>query len=256
MGDLLKSKEHQGYWYALLSGLLLFLAFPEINLYPLAWIALVPFLVFLYDSDKHTAFRSGFLLGVVYFFGTIYWIYHSINKYGSIPLVPSLFIVLLLCLYLSLYPALFAYLYSSCTRKAVVPSTFVAPVLWTTLEFLRSYALSGFPWSSLGYSQYKFLPLIQVADLTGVYGISFLVVAVNGALTDVLLRKRRQVDKPLASLLPIYSGFAALGLALIITFAYGFYRLYQTRPGHAVRVAVVQGNIEQDKKWDPTNRKS
>ncbi len=251
MYDLLKSKEHRGYWYALLSGVLLFLAFPEINLYPLAWIALVPFLVFLYDSDKHTAFRAGFLLGIIYFFGTIYWIYHSINKYGSIPLVPSLFIVMLLCLYLSLYPALFAYLYSSCTRKAVIPATFVAPVLWTALEFLRSYALSGFPWSSLGYSQYKFLPLIQVADLTGVYGISFLIVAVNGALTDILLSKRRQVDKPLASLLPIYSSYAVLGLALVLTFAYGFYRLYQTRPGHAVRISVVQGDIEQDKKWDP-----
>lgn len=242
---------NKGYGYAFLSGLMLVLSFPDINFYPFAWIALVPFMVFLYDSDRKTAFRSGLFLGIVYFFGTVYWIYHSMNKYGSIPLVPSLVLVLLLCLYLSLYTAVFSYLYASYTRRTDLPSLFVAPVLWTALEFLRSYALTGFPWSSLGYSQFKFLPLIQIADVTGVYGITFLVMAVNGALTDVLLFKRRQAERPLASVLPTMIGFAFVGLAIVFSLAYGFYRLYQSRPGHPVKVAVVQGNIEQDKKWDP-----
>ena len=246
-----KKMLNQGYGYALLSGLLLFLSFPEINLYPLAWIAFVPILYSLSVHEKVSPFKNGFLMGVVYFFGTTYWIYNSLNKYGGIPLVPSLLIILLLCMYLSLYPAFFAYFYSSYTRRTDLPSMFIAPVFWTTLEFIRSYALSGFPWSSIGYSQYKFLPIIQIADLTGVYGISFLVLAVNGALTDALLFKRRQKERPLASILPTFSGFVLLGIFLVGSLGYGFFKMYQHRAGHTVKVAVVQGNIEQDKKWDP-----
>lgn len=239
-----------------MSGLLLAASFPGANFYLLAWVALVPYFVILYESDRQSAFKAGLLLGVVYFFGTIYWIYHSINKYGSISFVPSLLLVLLLCIYLSLYTAVFSYLYNSYTRKTNLPAVFVAPVLWTTLEFIRSYALTGFPWSSLGYSQYKFLPLIQIADITGIYGVSFLIVAFNGAIADILLLKRRYAERPLASFLPSVSGVAIVGIAILTTFIYGFYRLYQNRDGQNIKVAVVQGNIEQDKKWVPVYQKS
>ncbi|MBI3592638.1 MAG: apolipoprotein N-acyltransferase [Nitrospirae bacterium] len=250
--NILKARFEQAYGPAILSGLLLFLSFPKIDFYPFAWIALVPLLLFLYDKDKRTAFKAGFFTGIVYFFGTTYWIYHSINKYGSIPLAPSLFLVFLLCVYLSLYPALFAYLYSANIKRTTMPSMFVAPILWTTLEFIRSYALSGFPWSSLGYSQYKLLPVIQIADITGVYGISFLIVAVNGALADIFLLNRRHTERPLSSFLPTISGFVILFCLIVATLSYGIYRLHEQRGGHYIKVAVVQGNIEQDKKWDPS----
>jgi apolipoprotein N-acyltransferase len=239
------------YGPAFLTGLLLFLSFPKIDLYMFAWVALTPLLIFLYDLKKKEAFKAGFLAGAVYFFGTTYWIYHSLHYYGSIPLVPSLFLVLLLSLYLSLYPALFSYFYSSLIRKTDFPALFIAPVLWTTLEFVRSYALTGFPWSSLGYSQYKFLHAIQIADLTGVYGVSFLIVAINGAVADIFLLKKRKLDRPLYSLIPTAAGFISLLIIIIATFSYGFYRLYSERGGTQIRAAVVQGNIEQDKKWDP-----
>ncbi len=173
------AKFNRFYGPAILSGLLLVLSFPKIDFYLLAWVALIPLLVFIYNKDKKTAFKAGLVFGIVYFFGTTYWIYYSLNEYGSIPLVPSLLIVLLLCLYLSLYPALFSFLYASYIRKTDMPVMLVAPVFWTVLEFIRSYALTGFPWSSLGYSQYTFLAFIQAADITGVYGISLLLVAIN-----------------------------------------------------------------------------
>lgn len=239
------------YWLPLLSGLLLFLSFPKIDFYLFAFAGLVPLLYFLYGKDLKTAFKGGFVFGLVYFFGTTYWIYHSINKYGSIPFVPSLLLVLLLCLYLSLYTGLFSVLYSAYIRKSNLPVLIVAPVLWTSLEFLRSYALSGFPWSSLGYSQYKFLPFIQIADITGIYGISFLIVALNGAIADVLLFKQRRLERPLYSLIPTISGFVLLAFVLLTTFIYGFYRIYQERNGHMIKIAIIQGNIEQDKKWEP-----
>lgn len=241
---------------AILSGILLVLSFPKIDFYILAWVALVPLLVFLYDAaynkDKWAAFRAGFIFGIVYFFGTIFWIYHSINNYGSIPFIPSLLIVLLFCLYLSLYPAIFSFLYSSYIRNTDLPVLLVAPVFWTVLEFIRSYALTGFPWSSLGYSQYKFLAFIQAADLTGVYGVSFLLVAINGAFADAILLKKRKAKRPLYPLFPTISGFVLLFIALITTFSYGIYRLHQKRDAANIKAVIVQGNIEQDMKWDPS----
>ncbi len=240
-------------WPALLSGLLLVLSFPTVDLFPLAWIALVPLLLFLYHKEDHwTAFKSGFYFGLVYFFGTLYWIYHSIHFYGAVPFVPSFLLILVLCMYFSLYPAFFALLYSANLKRTDMPALVAAPLLWTTLEFLRSYVLGGFPWSSLGYSQYTFLPLIQIADITGVYGVSFLIVAVNAAIVDVILFKQRHKERPLASLLPTISGFIALGLFIVFTLSYGVYRLHQHRSGTVVKAAVIQGNIEQDKKWDPS----
>ena len=102
----------------------------------------------------------------------------------------SIILVALLCLYLSLYTGAFAFLFSITIRNTKLPALLIAPAFWVVLEFLRSYVFSGFPWSSLGYSQYKFLAMIQIADITGVYGISFLVVAVNGAASDYFLTKK------------------------------------------------------------------
>ncbi|KAF0179157.1 MAG: apolipoprotein N-acyltransferase [Nitrospirae bacterium] len=235
---------------ALGSGILLILAFPTFNLYPLAWFAFVPLLLSLYSMDNRQAFRAGFLFGVVSFFGTTYWIYHSVNHYGSIPFIPSLLLVFALCLYLALYPALFSILFASLIKRSSLPAVLLAPLFWTVCEFARSYVFTGFPWSSLGYSQYSFLAVIQIADITGIYGISFLVMAVNGAIVDAFLLKRRQEEKPLFPAMPTYAGSIALVFFLIFTFAYGFWRLHQDRTSGSVQVAIVQGNIEQDKKWD------
>ena len=116
----------------------------------------------------------------------------------------------------------------------------------------RSYALSGFPWSSLGYSQYSFQVFIQSADIVGVYGISFLVVAINGAIADYFVMKRRTIERPLYSRIHTLAGWCLLAIVLLANFGYGFYRINQERSGPVLKVAVIQGNIEQDKKWDPS----
>jgi len=238
------------YLCAAFCGLLVVLSFPQFNVFPLVWVAFIPLLVLLYDKSGKQSFRIGFLFGTVYFFGTIYWIYHSLNHYGSISLVSSLFVVLLLSLYLSLYPALFCVLYSAVIRKKDLPAAFVAPVLWTSLEYLRSIVFTGFPWSSLGYSQFNFTVFIQSADITGIYGISFLIIAVNGAVADFFIHRKRMIIKPLHARFYTYAGWIVLLALIAANFCYGFYRLYQERPGSPIDVAIVQGNIEQDKKWD------
>lgn len=236
---------------SLISGILVILSFPTFNLYLIAWIAFIPLLWSLWYKTPKQAFASGFVFGLVYFFGTLYWIYHSINHYGGVSFPASISLVLLLCFYLSLYPAIFGFLFSSLIKKTKLPALLVAPVLWVVLEFIRSYAFSGFPWSSIGYSQYKFLSMIQIADITGIYGISFLVLAVNGALIDIFLLKERIKNMPLFPLSYNVVGFVSLCLILLLSLGYGKWRLGQERPGNDLRAAIVQGNIDQDKKWEP-----
>lgn len=245
-------KNIRNYAPAALSGLLLILSFPTFDLYPLAWIAFVPFLLSLWDKKPADAFVTGMVMGVFYFAGTLYWISHSINHYGGLPLSLSLLVVLILCLYLSLYPGLFAVFFSTKIKSTRLPAMLLAPVFWVTFEFIRSYALTGFPWSSIGYSQYRFLYGIQFADITGIYGVSFLVLAVNGAIADIFIARKRREDMPLFSNSPMIVGYFVLALLLISIFAYGYWRLQEKRPGQTVRVSVAQGNVEQDRKWEPS----
>jgi len=236
---------------AVISGLLIVLAFPRFDLWPLAWIGLVPFLLSLWGKQPGAAFRTGYVLGLVYFFGTLYWVYHSINHFGGLSLIPSVAIVLLLCAYLSLYPAAFAFIYALMINRTKLPASLVAPVFWLVLEFIRSYALTGFPWSSLGYSQYRFLPIIQVADVTGIYGVSFIVVAVNAAIADIVLLKKRLRDMPLYPTSVSIGAVISVVLIVLVSLGYGLWRLGQQRPGTDITVSVVQGNIAQDRKWEP-----
>jgi apolipoprotein N-acyltransferase len=251
---LLKSLKCYG--LSFISGLLLVFCFPTTDLYMLAWFVLVPFLLSLYEKEPKQAFLSGVFFGTPYFFGTLYWIYHSINHYGNISFFPSISIVFILCLYLSLYTGLFALLFSITLRNTNLPSLFIAPLFWVSVEYLRSYVFTGFPWSSLGYSQYKVLTLIQLADITGIYGISFLLVAVNGALADIFLIRRRVKDMPLFPLSQTVIGFSVLVILLLLTIVYGNMRLGEQIPGEYVKISIVQGNIEQDKKWEPFFQRS
>jgi len=240
------------YGPAFISGVLLALCFPTIDLFPIAWIALVPFLLSLYHKGPKEAFRSGMILGVPYFFVTLYWVYHSINHYGGVSLLSSIVIVISLCLYLGLYTGLFGSLFSLTIKNTQLPALLIAPVFWVVLEFLRSYIFTGFPWSSIGYTQYKFLTVVQIADITGIYGVSFLVVAVNGALADIFLIKRRTRDMPLFPLSQTVIGFVLLLIFVVSTVVYGQIRLRQERPGKQLKVSIIQGNIEQDRKWEPS----
>ncbi len=237
----------------IISGILLILSFPKPGLYGLAWVSLIPFLLSITAQkvSGKKAFWMGFVFGMVYFFGTIYWIYHSIHFYGNVPLIPSILAVLLLSAYLSLYPGLFSFLLSFIYTRTFYPLIIIAPSLWVILEYLRTYLLTGFPWSLIGYTQFRVLPVIQIADITGVYGISFLIVAFNACIVDIVLLKKRREEIPFYSLAPQIGGFVFLIIALLSTLAYGYWRLSQQRPGELIRITIVQGNIPQDRKWDP-----
>ncbi len=244
-------KKLSEFYPAILSGILVVLAFPKPDVSSLAWVGFVPLLLSFWDKKPDRAFVTGYAFGMVYFFGTLYWIYHSINHFGGVSFLSSIALVFLLCGYLSIYPAIFSYLVTVLINRTKLPASLIAPVFWVVLEYLRSYAFTGFPWASIGYTQYRFLPMIQVADITGIYGISFLVIAFNSAIVDVFLLKKRTKVMPLFPASYSIAGIAVVAAALLISLGYGALRLGQNRPGAPVRASVVQGNIEQDKKWEP-----
>ena len=236
---------------ALISGVALVFCFPYYKYGLLAFVALVPFLVSLFGRSPRGAFMAGFLMGLPYFYGTNYWVYHSISMYGGVNIIVSYLLVLLLSMYLSLYTGVFASLYVWQIRRGSLPSMLVAPVFWVMLEYLRSMALTGFPYSLIGYTQHAFLRFIQISDITGVYGVSFLVVAVNGAIADFFLTQKRVSEKPLFDLAPTINGYLLIIVIIVANLFYGSWRLNEYRPdGIPLRAAIVQPNIEQDVKWD------
>jgi apolipoprotein N-acyltransferase len=235
---------------SIVSGLLLVPAFPPIDFFPFAWVALVPLLIALNGKDAKSAFCLGMIFGFVYFAGTIYWISNSMRVYGNIPVLVTLFAISLLCTYLALYAGVFSMLFNFLKERYKLPASIIAPLLWVPLEFLRSYALTGFPWSILGYTQYSFLTLIQISDITGIYGISFLVVAINGMLFDVYLYKSEKTRHPLTARWPMTLSILLMTAVITGVLFYGRAKLNVEENEQKIKVSVIQGNIPQDRKWD------
>lgn len=235
---------------SLLSGTALVFCFPYFKTGLLGFIVLVPFLVSLCGQSSRGAFFSGFLMGLPYFFGTNYWLYHSISQYGGVNVVISYLLVFLLSMYLSLYTGIFASLYVSRIKNTSLPAVIVAPVLWVVMEYLRSTALTGYPYSLMGYTQHEFLSFIQIADITGVYGVSFLVVAVNGAIADFFILKKRVSEKPLFDMNYTLIGYIFIVILVISNLIYGSHGLGEKQEGKVFTAAIIQPNIEQGMKWD------
>ncbi len=238
------------YFLVALSAFGLILSFPPFELSFFAWFCFLPFFSFLYKTtDYKTIFKGGLIFGFLYFLGNVYWIYHSLYYYGSVPLILSYFIVGLLALYLALYPAFFALIYKN-LLKNILPTSFYAPFIWVSLEVLRSYLFTGFPWAIVGYTQYKFLIIAQVADITGIYGISYLVILFNCFVFDLLIFKKNKNRYPLLSYISTVISIIFVSIVFILSIGYGIKRLYEPVNGKVFRVAVIQGSIPQNEKWD------
>lgn len=229
---------------ALVTGLLLTAGFPFFSVYGASWIALIPLLVRLGNVSLRTAFRAGFVAGFVHSLTTLYWITYVVTHYGNLPLFASAAVLCLLCAYLALYPALF---FAAARRWLDFPGLWIwgLPCLWIALEWVRAHALTGFPWANLGYTQTTVDPLLQTADIAGVYGVGWLVVHGNMVLVGLL--KRRVGGRSLA----------ASALCFALFFGYGWWRGQSFKeelknPGSGLQVALVQGNIDQSVKWDPS----
>jgi len=231
---------------AILSGALIALSFPNSGLSFLAWIALIPLLTALEGTDLRTAFRLGFTCGLAAYAGILYWINVVITYYGHLPWVVSIMLYLILVAWLGLFYGI-ATLVARAGEQVGIKSAFSLPVAWVAGDLLRSFLMTGSPWAMLGHTQYRTLPLIQIADICGVFGLTLLIVLAN----VVLYRALRAVSGAGVPY-PVKSALVLLVL-FIGTLFYGFQRLNSgdTPSTKPLRVALIQGNIPQDVKWSP-----
>jgi len=231
---------------SLLSGILLILSFPNFDLEFLAWFALVPLFYSIEGKGLRLSFELGFLTGIITFLGILYWIIVAVHTYGNIPLIPSGFILLLLVAYLSLFIGVFTYLTRFIQIRSGLQTMLFTPLLWVALEYLRSQLLTGFPWADLGYSQYLNLPFIQIADITGVYGPSFVIVLVNATLFGIL----RQWPKKIF----LVKEMIFTGLIILSLLIYGHLKMVvverHVNQNSPLKIGLAQGNIDQSVKWD------
>ncbi len=236
---------------ALPTGLLLYVCFFPVAWGWIGWVALVPLLLLTRSRTRPvTVYTAAALAGLTFYWPVLQWMRVA---------DPAMYFAwAFLATYCALYfpAALFFLRYLD--RRTRLPLALTAPVVWTALEYLRSTFGTGFSWYLMGHTQHDSLGVIQIADLAGAYGVSFLVVLVNGVFAEALwlwppLRGFvTGADTP-----PRYNRITVLiqaGVAaclLLGVCGYGSYRLGQNDFGYGPRVALIQGNLDQRIRNDP-----
>ena len=244
--------------YLLISGLLIAFSFPTVlfgwplpNLGFFAWFGLVPLIYVIRDTSPREAFRDGFFVASLFFLISYYWIFNALHTFGHISPLPSLLTLLLLSLFMALYIGAACFFARLFVLKSKGELLVWLPVFWTLLEWTRNYTpFGGFPWSNLAMSQTSYLPLIQFADITGTYGIIFLLVWFNVWLTEAILKwEGREVSN-------FKSKTIVTALLLFLVVGYGVFQITKENKIAAnaplLKIGLIQPNIPQEEKWNPT----
>ena len=233
---------------AVVSGLLLVAAFPPFDVAILAWIGLVPLLAVC--RAPWSACLAATVTGAVFFVGIFAWIW-------TVPAF-NLLDGVLVAVYLSLYFALWGLGVAWIRTRTPLPLIVVAPALWVALEYARGHlGFLSLPWMLLGYSQYQATALIQISSVTGVYGVSFLIVMVNAGVAEsaaALLSRYRDAREPRWRSALVIVAVPALAIVGVLLHGHGV--LSRPHDGGRARIAVVQGNVPQTLKWDTAYRQT
>lgn len=259
------------YAAAVLAGLFLAAAFPKLGLAGLAWVAPGLMAAAALGQGLGDRFRLGYVAGLAYALSAYYWLLLIPYRWLGLPLAPALGWIGLAA-YLALYPALWVCaLFLFPLRPGTALSGSAEPgsrlefprswlgrqawclygaAAWVALEIGVSHLFTGMPWNLLGVSQYQLLPLIQVASVTGVYGVSFIVVWVSLALLSAALQVLRRPTTRSVWVGELIVPF----LALAVLFNHGLRQLREEQPAapRRVRLALVQPSIPQTLIWDST----
>src|SRR5262245_27795823 len=238
---------------ALATSGLLYLCYFPVDWGFLGWVALVPLLGLVRSTARsRRIYWSAYLCGLAFYLPVIQWMRVADPR--------MYFTWLALSIYIAVYFPLAIFLVRKLDRRTGLPLALTLPVVWTALEFVRSLVLGGFPWYMLGYSQHRFNTLIQVADLTGVYGVSFLVLVVNALVFEWLYRLaavRRVVGRagePAPTRRPALAFQSAVALLAIAgCLAYGSWRIGQADFRSGPRLALIQGNLPQQLRNDSSD---
>ena len=197
------------------------------------------------NSSKKYIFLQGWLYGIGIFAGGVHWIYISIAEFGKGGPIAGVFVSILFIAFLALYPALFALLFATITKRnhGIAVSLLVFPALWILVEWLRGWLLTGFPWLLTG-NAFIDSPISSIAPVFGVYAVGFFAVFLTCSITYSLMHSGNKVDRWFwASIIPV------LAMSFLLQSVE-----WTQNSGSPLKVAVIQGNIKQDIKWDPSFR--
>jgi apolipoprotein N-acyltransferase len=241
-----------GYLISVLSWLLLASAFPKIDFAGGAWIA--PGLLAFAARKKigGDAFRVGYLGGLIYWLVSLYWLLDIPYTWHSIPLAPGIG-WLALCSVLGLFTGAWTWIIASSSRR--ITEFWVGRVLWAlcgaaawvALEMVRARFLGGFPWDLLGESQFRMIPLLQIASVTGIYGVSFVLVWTSLSLYSAVSMIAAKPQSRFAWQPEVFPPL----LVVILLFTAGEFKVNEASPTTAtLRIALVQPSIPQNLIWD------
>ena len=247
----------KGWLFPIITGAMLALALPPFDVGELGWIALIPLLLAIEGCNWREAFRRGYVAGLVFFGMTTWWVVH-VTLPGMVALVAFL------ALYFGAGAMWFGW--GASPREGMrltTDSAFgnlagaaIGTAGWVVLEWVRGhFPLGGFGWNGLGVTQHRVLALIQFASVTGEYGVSALVCFVNFAFYFTLCRFMRQIRKDAPRWRLSWEFYAAMAL-IALAFGHGVREIFPKEPksSRPVRLALVQGNIPQTLKFEPTQK--
>lgn len=240
-----------GAWgLVVLSAGLTALAMPPWELWPLAWIALVPFFLALRDVSPLRGFWLGLLWGTAEHWATAYWVVPAMAYYYEQPWwFAVLFGVFSSLVYRGIFYGVLGFLLAVAgERSGSLARVLFTAALWVGVELIRMHGPTADPWLLIGYALLPFERIVQIADLGGIHALSFLVVLVNAALADVTYEALRHAQRPTRATAVI---LAALVL-FVASWTYGARKLTSALPSEpAVPITIVQGNNDYGAQWSP-----
>ncbi|WP_041177468.1 apolipoprotein N-acyltransferase [Brachyspira intermedia] len=236
---------------SIISAILLFLAFPPLNLFPMSFIALVPLNIIIFKADKIRYYVISSSIFVLLFFGTLLmWIVaFMLRELGSLISFLTLFTILFLLIFLFYFPAML--LSGFLSKKNPEFRFIIVPVVFTFMEYMRNIGFLGFPWGIIGYSQWNFPIFIQSADIFGVLGISFFVYFSNSIIAHYLLlyaeKDKIKYKKPYIPALIFISSF-------VLVIIYGAIKMNVEESRRTFQpktnIALIQHAFDPNNQWN------
>jgi len=217
-------------------GLSLVFAYAPFSQWWLPFIVIPFWFKIIRELPTKQAFKQGYFFSFGWFASGISWVHVAIDEFGGMPLFVSLLLMLVLCLYLAIYPALACYFSAKITKSNRL-NLWLLPFFWMIAEYLRSVVLTGFPWLSLGYSQIDG-PLASLAPIVGEVGINLVMLLICVSIVEIYHRKAN------------FKAIAMVSICLLSIITSSQLSWIETT-NKQIKVALVQGNIEQSLKWQP-----
>lgn len=228
---------------SLLAGALGVAGFAPFGFWPLPALSLaVLFGLLSRTASTRAGFAIGFAWGLGFFIGGVSWVFISLSVYGGMAAWLAALATFLFCALLALFPAAVGALQA---RWRVAPAQrllLLMPLAWGVTEWVRGWLFTGFPWLAIGYSQVPASPLAGYAPLVGVYGVSFLLALVAALLAWSVAARGRPAQRAWAAAAVVALGVGGQVLRHVD---------WTTPEGAPTTVALLQGNVPQEMKWQP-----